>query len=470
MSSTSLTLVEKTEQAFEQLKNCSESDIGKHFDSIFETYPMLKNEERSKLAESFYNWAKENTVNQPLKICYASYFFAGNDFFAEKYETAIFLAIKTQQQFAELNDQDGIALGSSLLGGIYRTLGNVDLALKTLWEAYEHLKTSNFFRHNLMVCSFQIASIYAEMKNDDEAILLFKSTFETAEKLHNKMWMMHSLNGLGKVCLMQKKYPEAKEYHEKGMAIAEKLNTPIHLSISLTELANYYFETGNYAESEQLHLKALAIREQNKFHGGAITNLLGLSEIYIRQEKFDEAIVMLNKALKIGEELKVKPKIFQIHFLLSKVYELKQDLPQSLIHYKLYHQIQEEVEKEDAAKKIKNIQLIFEAEQTKKENIIIKKQKKEIEEKNTELQETIDELTITKVSKKAKIITMVIAIVLFIAEEIIHHSVLHLMHDDDFTMSLIVKGVIVISLKPIDSGVEHFLLKKIILKKKIVVS
>lgn len=465
MNSAVQTLAEKTEQAFEQLKNCPDSDIGKQFDSIFITYPLLKNEERTILANSFNNWAKANITSQPLKNCYANYFIATNDFFAEKYETAVSLGAQTQQQFAELNNKDGVALCSSMLGGTYRTLGNVDLALKTLWEAYEHLKTSAFFKHNLMVSSFQIASIYAEMKNDTEAELLFKSTYETAEKLQNNTWMMHSLNGLGKVYLLQKKYPQAIEFHERALAIAEKINAPIHISICLTELANYYFETSNYTESEQLHLKALSIREQHKFIGGAITNLLGLSEIYLKQNKPDEAIQMLEKGLKFAAELKVKPKTFQIHLLLSKAYELKQDLPKSIYHYKLYHQIQEEVEKEDAAKKIKNIQLIFEAEQTKKENVIIKKQKKEIEEKNVELQETIDELTITKISKKAKIITMVIAIVLFIAEEIIHHSVLHMMHDHDFVMSLVVKGIIVISLKPIDSAVEHFLLKKIIKKK-----
>jgi hypothetical protein len=60
---------------------------------------------------------------------------------------------------------------------------------------------------------------------------------------------------------------------------------------------------------------------------------------------------------------------------------------------------------------------------------------------------------------------MCIAIVLFVAEEVIHHSVLHILHDDGFTMSLIVKGVIVISLKPIDSAIEHLLLKNIIKKK-----
>ena len=156
----------------------------------------------------------------------------------------------------------------------------------------------------------------------------------------------------------------------------------------------------------------------------------------------------------------------QIHSLLSEIYESKNEFEKGLYHYKLFNKIRDEVELEDQAKKIKNLHLLFEAEQTKKENIIIKKQKIEIENKNIELQETIDELTRTKVGKKAKAFTLIIAIVLFVLEEFILHFVIHFIGDEDFYLSFVVKMVIIFSLKPIDNGIEHYLLKKIIKKKK----
>lgn len=465
MISNSVTLTEKIEDLFTQVKKCPNDQISHYFETILETYPLLPKKEKKEIAESFYKWVSEHASSNQLKLAYANYMLAFNEFFDEKYDATLLICNESQKLFTEQNEANGVAICSSLQGATYRTLGNVDMALNALWEAHDQLNRSKIFSHNLMACSYQIASIYVENKNFEEAFPLFKTTLEKAEKLQNQIWIVNALHGLGKVFLKQKKYLEAKEYLEKAVNIAEKVNNPLFISTSLTDLANYYYESDNYDLAEQKHLQALAIREQCGYIGGAITSIICLSEIYLKQNKPDEAIQILEKGIKFATELKVKPKTFQIHLLFSKAYEQKHDLSKSLYHYRLYHQIQEEVEKEDAAKKVKNIQLIFEAEQTKKENIIIKKQKKEIEEKNIELQETIDELTITKVSKKAKIITMVIAIVLFIAEEIIHHSVLHLMHDDDFVMSLVVKGIIVISLKPIDSAVEHFLLKNIIKKK-----
>ncbi|HXP48801.1 MAG TPA: hypothetical protein VN922_02540, partial [Bacteroidia bacterium] len=199
---------------------------------------------------------------------------------------------------------------------------------------------------------------------------------------------------------------------------------------------------------------------------GSITNLISIAGIFVKQNKPDEAISALNKGLVLAEQIKVKPKIYQLHKLLAEVYEKKNEFEKSLQQYKTFHEIREQVEVEDSAKKVKNLQLMFDAEQTKKENIIIKKQKAEIEQKNIELQETIDELTRAKVSRKAKALTLIVALVLFIAEDFILDFVLHKLPEDNILLTMTIKVLIVFSLKPIERGIEHFMLKSVIKKKK----
>ncbi|MEO5946593.1 MAG: hypothetical protein ABIP79_07220 [Chitinophagaceae bacterium] len=137
-------------------------------------------------------------------------------------------------------------------------------------------------------------------------------------------------------------------------------------------------------------------------------------------------------------------------------------MKKSLFHYKQFHKIREQVELEDNDKKIKNAKLIFEAEQTQKENIIIIKQKEEIVKKNIELQETIDELTRTKISKKAKAFTLMIAIVFFILQDKILYIVLTMMSTNNYYLLLIAKMIIIFSLSPINKGIENYLLKRVI--------
>ncbi len=104
---------------------------------------------------------------------------------------------------------------------------------------------------------------------------------------------------------------------------------------------------------------------------------------------------------------------------------------------------------------------VFEADQTRKENAFIRQQKVEIEQKNRELQDTIDELTRAKIGRKAKAFTLAIAIVLFIFQDAILRTALKLLASDNYFLLLAVKMAIIFSLAPINRSIEHHLYKRV---------
>ena len=150
----------------------------------------------------------------------------------------------------------------------------------------------------------------------------------------------------------------------------------------------------------------------------------------------------------------------------QSVYQKMNEPQKSLEEYRKFHTVREQVEVEDSRRKLKNAKTIFEAEQTKKENAIIKRQKEEIEKKNAELQETIDELTRARVGKKARAVTLVIAIVLFIINDTILGTALHWLPTDNYFISLGVKMLIIFSLRPINGYVEKILFRRVMKERK----
>lgn len=433
---------------------------------IVELFPVLIKEDQKSFADCFYKWASGYRNSYPLIFCYARFLKLSDSFFSEQHETVLSEGPLLQKDFLENDEPAATAAIGAFIGSIYRTLGNIDLTLKTLWEVYGQLNKLNRFPHYKMACSFHIGSIYMELNDHEEALTILKNTLSLAEKLQDSLWIVYTSHGLGKLYLKQKNYENARLMFEEAICAANKTGIPSLLSSAGTEMGNYYFETGNYDESEILHTKAVETRMANNFIAGAITNLIRLGEINIKQSQPDAAIAVLKRGLALAEQIKVKPKMHQVHLLLSEIYHCKNDLVRSLFHYKQYHSLQEQVAQEDNAKKIKNVKLVYEAEQTKKENSIIKKQKAEIQKKNIELLDTIDELTITKAGKKAKAFTLLFAILLFIFEDSILHFVFHLVPADNFWFSLGIKMVIIFSLKPINDAVEHFLIRKVVKKKK----
>ncbi|MGB3075222.1 MAG: hypothetical protein WBB36_07865, partial [Chitinophagales bacterium] len=90
----------------------------------------------------------------------------------------------------------------------------------------------------------------------------------------------------------------------------------------------------------------------------------------------------------------------------------------------------------------------------------------EIEEKNHQLQETIDELTITKISRKAKGITLFVGIALIVAEDPIFSYVLGSIGPGNFWLSILAKVIVIFSLQPINMAIEKYMLHRFVLKKR----
>ena len=461
-----MTNLEQVRQSISELKNCQVADIRKHISRIITFFKYLSKEEKNECAQSFYKWAQENSGRESLKFSHAEFLLGMYHFAVEEFEPALNLLVKARKQFDDLNDPDGKANCALLIAATYRTFGNFDLALKISWEAYSQLKQSGNNPSALAACANNMANINFELHNYDEARSMFLVTYEESKKVDDFYFMIYALHGLGKVSMQQNKIAEAKELFENGLQLAQENQTLLGISNSLTELANFYFRENNLAEAERLNMQALAVREENYFTAGAITNCIKLGEIYIKQSRWEEALHILNKGLAMAEQIKVKPKIYQVHLLLSKIYKGKNDLEKSLYHYEIFHEVREQVQEEDNARKLVDAKLIFEAEQTKKENIIIKKQKQEIERKNIELQDTIDELTLARVSRKAKALTLGVAIVMFIFEDPIIGFGLKLLSSHNYWLSLFLKMAIIFSLSPINRTIERFLLKKVIKRKR----
>lgn len=442
------------------------TDISKYFAPVINLIRFLCKEDKNVCAQTFYQWAQENADREPVKFAYAQFLLAIVHFTFEEHDSALQLLVKARKEFEELNDKDGQGLCAMLIGASYRTLGNFTLALKILWEGYELLKRSGKYLVSLAANANSIANISLEMHDYEDALLMFNEAYQESKKAGDFYFIIYALLGLGKVYMERHQYDEAKAHFEQALQLAEENKSAMHTANAMTELANFYCRSGNFTQAEQLNKQALVIREEQHFTTGAVTNYIHLGEIYIKQLNWEEALQLLNKGLMVAEQTKVKLKIYQVHFLLSEIYQRTNDFEKSLYHFKLFHQLREEVEQEDYTKKLADSKLIFEAEQTKKENIIIKKQKEEIQQKNIELQETIDELTITKISRKAKALTLVIAIVLFILQDFILRFVLKSLPNDNYFLSLGVKMAIIFSLSPINQGIEHYLLKKVIKNKK----
>lgn len=457
--------LEQVTRHVDALKSCAPQDIHTHFAGALRTLRFIPAAERRACADAFFAWADSPANSSPVKRACARLLQGVDRFISEEHEASLQFLTEARAGFTELGDSEGKGLCAMLIGAVYRTFGNFDLALKILWEAYGVLKASGRYPIFLAATANSMANIDFELGHLDEALSMFNITYEESVRGDDFYFMVYALHGLGRVYMRQDNRAEATKVFHRALQLAEAHDNPLQISNSLTEFATFEFRTGNLDRAQRLSERALAIREQHHFLGGAVTNCIRLAEIHCQRSEWTDARAVLERGLAIAEEVKVKPKIAEVHQMLSHVYEQTNDLERSLIHYKRFHELRQEVEREDSKRKLADAKLIFEAEQTRQENVVIREQKAEIEQKNVELQDTIDELTRAKIGRKAKAMTLGVAVVLFIFQDAMLRTVLRLMPDNYFLL-LGVKMAIIFSLSPINRGIENHLLKKMSRKQR----
>jgi tetratricopeptide (TPR) repeat protein len=461
-----MTDLDDVTQHLTALQNSPPSELHAHFSRALRRFRLIPRPERRKLADGFSQWADGTSATQFARP-YAVLLQAIDRFIAEELHASLQLVTQSRATFVERDDPEGLGLSAMLVGAIYRTFGNFDLALKVLFEAFELLKASGKYPIFLAATANSLGGIDLEIGHLDEALEMFNIAYEESTRADDFYFGIYALHGLGKVYALQGNDGEAAEVFHRALELAERHANPLHTANSLTELATFHFCAGRVDEAESLSEQALTIREQNHLLAGAVTSLLRLAEIQMVRARWSDARALLQRALTAAEELKVKPKIAQVHQQLSDLYERMRLPDKSLFHYKRFHQLREEMEREDNARSLANAKAMFEAEQTRKENVVIKEQKAEIERKNRELQDTIDELTRAKIGRKAKAFTLGVAIVLFIFQDAILGTALRLLNSNNYFLLLAVKMAIIFSLSPINRAIEHHLLKGVMRQERL---
>ncbi len=462
-----MTPKQKIEQLFAEIKKGNFKVQDELFETLYVNFTAIAHlPEGVALMEEIGTWATAHQTEHPDLYVLSILSLGTIDFLGDNFDSALKRLNIARELFAKMHNEDGIAACTLTIGYVHRSTGEFDLALKFGLPGLEQLLKSGKFKMYAIIGCYWIGGLYADTGHFEEALKLFHQGLAIDFPAGIQSMGARIINGIASVYMKQKNFTLALENYQKALDLCDENTEFTFRARGLTDLGDYYFKMGDYSQAICYNTEALAIRQELNIANGSITNLINLGEIYSKQGKFDDAITVLQKALKLAEEIGVKVKAYQIHQLLSDIYLGMGEMPKSLAHFKSYHEIREDVNHEDLDRKVKNQVRLFQAKQTEKENTIIKAQKIEIEQKNIELQETIDELTLAKINKKARAFTLGIGIILFIFQDRILEHILHLFASDNYLLSICIKVAIIFSLEPVNKTIEHYLLRRVIKKNK----
>lgn len=235
-----------------------------------------------------------------------------NDLAAEYYLKALNLS-KTIQDKKEI-------LSANLSLGIYykkitKTTQSLDYLLAAMKVAKELKDSSSIF-----TTAINLGSMYERTNDNDKALACYRQALimNQADKDENDKAI--SYYKLGKFFHRLKQLDSAKFYLLETQKIHERRNDQAGLIFDFANMAGFNMEENDYVNAEKNYFKALELGLQD-----GDTNKLNLlysylGALYLNQNKFDFSLKYYKIALSYVNQTVPRETVMQIHFKMSGIY------------------------------------------------------------------------------------------------------------------------------------------------------
>ena len=275
-------------------------------------------------------------------------------YYQTKFDETIASAQKAVTLFTELKHNDLLGLSHWALGANYRSLGEIDEAVKELYLGLEHISSQGNFALYKCFCYYQLAEINVSINDKQAARINYLKAISLAETLDNVTAKFRVNNGFANLLMAEKKSNEALAYFEKSLAPENITNS--QRSRTYCDLGFFYFNAKDLQQSKSYFEQSVQIRKDANLEDASSTALIGLGGTLLALNQVETAIATLNEALVICKEFNSQQKLMNCYHLLAQAYQKNKDWELSTQTYAQYDTIQLELNANQLQKiyKLKN--------------------------------------------------------------------------------------------------------------------
>jgi tetratricopeptide (TPR) repeat protein/serine phosphatase RsbU (regulator of sigma subunit) len=318
------------------------------------------------------------------------------------------LAIEYFKQSLEIRElikeEEGIAQSLLNLGYLYDKLGDFTKALDYFQRS---LKINEKIKRYGMVFQrslINIGIIYANNLDEvEKSIEYYRRCIHIQQKQGNKGLEAYAIDNIGvahkkiaeKYALKKESNPlvvlrtdSALFYFNMSLKMRQAIDDKKGIANTLNNIGEVYQAIGKFEEAEAHLNEALIIRKQLNNKNDIASSLTNLAALNYRLGNTGLAKKFADEALQIATELGFPENIKRITKLLNELYYTKGDYKKSLEMYKLYIQMRDSIQNQEARKGMLKQQFQFEYDKKAEADSLIAVEEKKVVEARFEQEKT----------------------------------------------------------------------------------
>lgn len=337
----------------------------------------------------------------------------------------------------ELHDKKNITRCYYYIGEVYNAEGNYLQAI----ENYENsLKIAEEIKdkEGMANCYLLIGAVHRKLSNYSKALDYYQKSLKIAEELGDKSIICHCYNNIGVVYKSQGDYPKALEYYFKSLKIKEQIGDKNGMALGYNNVGNIHSLKKSYSDAFEYYNRSLKIMEEIGNKEGISMVFGNISCLKMNLKEYNKSIEFADKSYNIAKEIgSVDDEMAAQEYLYESYkglgnykkafehFKLYKSLSDSIFNIKKFNQItkiEAEYQNEKKQKEFELLKAVSEVEsrrqkaiiysvisvlllvlaftlltyrnylQKQRANVLLAKQKHEIEEKNEELNQQNEEI------------------------------------------------------------------------------
>lgn len=274
----------------------------------------------------------------------------------------------------ETGDKKALSIAYNNIGNINEYKGNYPRALEYFHKSLKVIEENND-KQSVANSFLNIGGVIAEQGNYNEALEYFNKALKIAEELNDKRKISESYECIGEV-YSKINNPQAIEYLLKALVIAEELSyTTAMLNVS-RKIGEHYRVQGSYQKALEHYGKALVLAQEMNRKRAICEVWYKVGLINLSQKEYASALSSSLKSLEIANELKLLAFQRDINSQLAEIYAATNNFAKAYKSHKLYKELNDSINKEENIKKIIEVEYTYKLDK-EKQAIELEQQKKD---------------------------------------------------------------------------------------------
>ena len=285
----------------------------------------------------------------------------------------------------QVNDKLGMAYTLNEIGMLYESQGDIPKALEYF---HKSLKINEEINNQIGIGDAlnNIGNVFENQADHGKALEYLKKALKISEKINNKSKIANNLLNIGSIYKSQGDINNSLDCYNNSLKIAEQIQDKGLIAYALHNIGDVFVKKGDNKNALTYFKRSLKIREDIDDKQGISNTLANLANVILIEGKLMEAQNYAMSSLKIAKEIGFPENIKNAATTLKAIYQSQNKYKNAFEMYSLEILMRDSInnQKTQKASIKKQMQYTYEkkeleikAEQDKKDIITIKEKQKQ---------------------------------------------------------------------------------------------